>query len=134
MPLDCHLFVDLQEGAAKNVALTYHIKENDEDLSLKYSFATPVKVFNSLHQTITEGCPSPKCIAEEIMRVFKETLGRVVEAQGCYIEDSSKQIVRSGMQAEAEIERKRRETIPVDAFLVMIGFKNMLENDKWRWS
>jgi hypothetical protein len=33
----------MQEGAAKDVALTYHIKENhDEDAGLlKYSFATP---------------------------------------------------------------------------------------------
>jgi hypothetical protein len=29
MSLDCHLFADLQEGAAKNVALTYHISKGD---------------------------------------------------------------------------------------------------------
>ena len=46
--LDCHLFADLQEGAAKNVALTYHIKVTDEDSNLKYSFATPAKVYESL--------------------------------------------------------------------------------------
>jgi hypothetical protein len=35
----------MQEGTAKNVALTYHTKENDEDAGLNYSFATPVKVY-----------------------------------------------------------------------------------------
>jgi hypothetical protein len=129
MPLDCHLFADLQEGAAKNVALTYHIKENDEDSSLKYSFATPVKVYDSLQRTLAAGCPSPKRIAEDVKRIFKETLGRVVEAEGCYIEDSSKKIARSGVRAEAEREHKRSETIPVDA-LAMTGFKNMLQKMK----
>jgi hypothetical protein len=48
MPLDCHLFSDMQEGAAKNVALTYHLKEGDEDFPCKYSFATPIKVYEAL--------------------------------------------------------------------------------------
>jgi hypothetical protein len=95
MPLDCHLFADLQEGAAKNVALTYHIKGNHEDLDLKYSFATPVKVYASLQRTLAAGCPSPKRIAEDINRIWKETLGRIIAAEGCYIEDSSKKIIRS---------------------------------------
>jgi hypothetical protein len=125
MPLDCHLFADMQKGAAKNVALTYHIKENDEDAGLKYSFATPAKVYESLQRTIAAGCPSTKLIAEDIKRIFHETLGRIVEAEGCYIEDSSKRIVRSGVRAEATAEHKRK-TIPVDAS-VMTGFNNMLE-------
>lgn len=128
MPLDCHLFADLQEGASKNVALTYHIKPNDEDAGLKYSFATPGKVYESLQRTIAAGCPSTKRIAEDIKRIFSETLGRIVEAQGCYIEDSSKTIVRRGVRAEAAAEHKR-ETIPVDAS-VMNGFNNMLEKMK----
>jgi hypothetical protein len=102
LPSDCHflLFVDKKETAAKNVALTYHIKENDEYAGLKYSFATPAKFMESLQQTIAAGCPSTKRIAEEdIKRIFHETLGRssIAEAKGCYIEDSSKRIVRSGM-------------------------------------
>jgi hypothetical protein len=49
MPLDCHfLFVDMQEGATKNVALTYHIKENNEDAGLNCSFAMPVNIYESL--------------------------------------------------------------------------------------
>jgi hypothetical protein len=48
MPLDNHLFANLQEGAGKNVALTYHIRDEDPNATLKYSFATPRKVFTSL--------------------------------------------------------------------------------------
>jgi hypothetical protein len=125
MPLDCHLFADLQEGAAKNVAITYHIKATDEDVALKYSFATPAKVYESLQRTIAAGCPSPKRISEDIKRIFEETLGRIVEAEGCYIEDDSKKIVRSGVRAEAAQQHKR-ETIPVDAS-ALTRFNTMVE-------
>jgi hypothetical protein len=129
MLLDCHLFADLQEGASKNVALTYHIKPNDEDTGLKYSFATPGKVYESLQQTIAAGCLSTKRIADDVKRIFSETLVCIaVEAQGCYIEDSSKKIVRRGVRAEAAAEHKR-ETIPVEAS-VLNGFNNMLEKTK----
>lgn len=128
MPLDCHLFADLQEGAAKNVALTYHINPNDEDANLKYSFATPGKVYESLQRTIAAGCPSTKRIAEDIKRIFSDTLGRIVEADGCYIEDSSKKFIRNGVRKEAAAEHKR-ETIPVDAS-AMAGFNRMLEKMK----
>ena len=43
MPLDCHLFADVQEGAAKNVALTYHIHDGHADAALKYSLPPPTK-------------------------------------------------------------------------------------------
>jgi hypothetical protein len=125
MPLDCHLFADLQEGAAKNVALTYHINEGHEDTAKKYSFATPAKVYDALQRTITAGCPSPLRIAQDIKRIFEETLGRIVEAQGCYIEDSSGRIARSGVRAEAAAECKR-ETLPVDAS-ALTSFHKMVE-------
>jgi hypothetical protein len=64
MPLDCHLFADLQEGAAKNVALTYHISKDDEEFTDKYSFATPHQVFSALQRTIQSGCPSSQRISE----------------------------------------------------------------------
>jgi hypothetical protein len=57
MPLDNHLFANIQEGAAKNVAFTYHIKEDGNDAPLKYSFATPHTVFDSLQRTNLSGCP-----------------------------------------------------------------------------
>jgi hypothetical protein len=48
MPLDNHLFTDLQEGVAKNVALTYHIHDDHADAAIKYSFAAPCKVYDAL--------------------------------------------------------------------------------------
>jgi hypothetical protein len=128
MPLDSHLFNDAQEGAAKNVALTYHIKEGDEDFALKYSFATPTKVYDALQRTIAAGCPSPNRISQDIKRIWEETLQRIVEAKGCYIEDSSKQIERSGVRAEAAAQYKR-ETIPVDAS-ALATFHKMVDNMK----
>ena len=116
---------DLQEGAAKNVALTYHINEGHEDWAKKYSFATPAKVYDALQRTITAGCPSPLRIAQDIKRIFEETLGRIVEAQGCYIEDSSGRIARSGVRAEAAAEYKRK-TIPVDAS-ALTSFHKMVD-------
>jgi hypothetical protein len=128
MPLDCHLFADLQEGAAKNVALTFHILDGDEDAHLKYSFATPAKVFEALQRTIAAGCPSPKRISEDIGRIFTETLGRIIAAEGCYIEDSSKKIMRHGVRAEAAAEHKR-ESVPVDPSVVA-GFQKMVKKMK----
>jgi hypothetical protein len=87
MPLDNHLFADLQAGALKNVALTYHIKEKkkpreneppdpnpDPDADIKYSFSTPKNVFNALQQTIKSGCLSKKQINEDLYQVFNDTL------------------------------------------------------------
>ena len=129
MPLDCHLFSDLQEGAAKNVALTYHINEGHEDSARKYSFAMPGKVFEALQRTITAGgCPSAHRIQQDVKRIFEETLGRIVEVQGCYIEDSSKKIVRSGVRAEVAADHKR-ETIPVNA-AVLTSFHKMVKHMK----
>jgi hypothetical protein len=93
MPLDCHLFFDMQEGVAKNVALTYHINDGHEDAPRKYSFATPAKVFDVLQCTIAAGCPSAHRIQQDVKRIFEDTLRRIVEVQGCYIEDSWKKIV-----------------------------------------
>ena len=136
MPLDCHLFADLQEGASKNVALTFHIKETkapkkneppdpdpDPDAHLKYSFATPNKVFSALQRTIKSGCPSKKRIQEDVFRVFDETLQRIIENKGGYIEDSSKKMARQGVRAEAQA--RHRERLPVDP-AAMQGFNNML--------
>jgi hypothetical protein len=60
------LFGDLvQEGAAKNITLTYYIKEDDPNAALKYSFAMPRKVYASLQRTIQAGCPSKS----QLMRI-----------------------------------------------------------------
>ena len=126
MPEDCHLFNDVQEGAAKNVALTFHLKEGDEDYALKYSFATPRKVYDAIQRTIAAGCPSPQRISQDIKRIFEETLQRIVEAKGCYIEDSSKKIERTGYRAVAAAEYKR-QNLPVDAS-ALATFHKMVAN------
>jgi len=135
--LDCHLFADLQEGASKNVALTYHIKEKkepkkneppdpnpDPDCDIKYSFATPKKVYNALQRTLKSGCPSKKRIQEDVFQVFDEMLQQIIDAEGIYIEDSSKKIVRSGVHGEKEALVKR-EALPIDP-VALDGFNCML--------
>ena len=129
MPLDNHLFADLQEGAGKNVALSYHIKDGDTDAALKYSFATPRKVYESLQRTIKAGCPSSNRIVEDINRVFCNTLQRIIDANGTYIEDYSTKSVRHGVRAEAAFRAKKRETLPVDN-AVMELFNGMVQRMK----
>jgi hypothetical protein len=110
MPLDCHLFADLQEGAAKNVALTYHISKDDKDFADKYSFATPHQVFSALQRTIQSGCPSEKRIEEDMFCIFNETLDQIIVAEGIYIEDTSKKIwkgARGALQTSEEKEWKQ---------------------------
>jgi hypothetical protein len=131
MPLDCHLFANLQEGASKNVALTFHIKEGNKDdqdpdpnSDIKYSFAMPKKVFDALQGTPKSGCPSKKHIKEDIFCVYKETLQCIVNAEGIYIEDSSKKIVQNGIRGEAEAHN-RREALAVDP-IALEGFNRIL--------
>jgi hypothetical protein len=129
MPLDNHLFADLQEGAAKNVALTYHIQDGDPDSLLKYSFATPKQVYSSLQRTIKSGCPSPTRIAEDINRIFNQTLLRIIDAKGTYIEDCSKRSTRKGVRAQHAAAVRKRENLPVDAAATN-AFNRMVEKMK----
>jgi hypothetical protein len=130
MPLDCHLFADLKEGAGKNVALTFHINDNDENAAIKYSFATPRKVYSALQWTIKAGCPSSRRISEDINRVFSTTLQRIIDANGTYIEDDSKKTVRHGVRAEAaSIQKKKRESLPVDN-AALDAFNGMVQRMK----
>jgi hypothetical protein len=123
MPLDNHLFGDLQEGASKNVALTSFLKKDDV---AKYTFATPKKVYAALQQTIKAGVPTPKRIAEDCKRVFNETLDRVIAAEGTYIEDGTNKSSRHGVRGAAEAEFKR-ETIPCDIAAVAC-FSTMIDS------
>jgi hypothetical protein len=113
MPLDCHLFANLQEGESKNVALTFHIKEGnkddqdpDPDSDIKYSFVMLKKVFDALQWTLKSGCPSKKRIKEDLFCVYEETLQHIIDAEGIYIEDSSKKIVGNGIRGEAEVRNR----------------------------
>jgi hypothetical protein len=92
MPLVNHLFADLQEGAGKNVALTYYIRDSNPNAALKYSFAMPQKVYTSLQLTIQTGCPSNEQIQEDMNQVFCETLQWILDVKGTYIEDHSERV------------------------------------------
>jgi hypothetical protein len=129
MPLDNHLFGNLQEGAAKNVALTYYIKEGGPNACLEYSFAMLRKVYSSLQRTIQAGCPSKMWIKEDINRVFLETLQRILDAKGTYIEDNSRKSVRHGVCKEARLAAKKQETLPVDNAMLDL-FTEMIKKMK----
>jgi hypothetical protein len=137
MPLDNHLFADLQEGASKNVALIYHIKEKkkprkneppdpnpDPDADIKYSFSTPKNVFNALQRTIKLGCLLKKQINEDLYQVFNDTRQQIIDAKGTYIEDSLKKIAWHGIRGQAEA-LNRRQTQPINPG-AMDGFNHML--------
>jgi hypothetical protein len=81
MPVDCHLFANLQEGVSKNVALTFHIKEGnkddqdpDPDSYIKYSFAMPRKflIHSNGHssQDVVQRNVSRKTYSVCMMRFF----------------------------------------------------------------
>jgi hypothetical protein len=68
MRFDCHLCADLKEEASKNVSLTFHLRKKDEELALKYSFATRAKVPVTPVNN-AQGCPSNKCISQDVKSV-----------------------------------------------------------------
>jgi hypothetical protein len=129
MPFNNHVFADLQEGAAKNIALIYHIRDGDPDAPLKYSFATPRKVDSSIQRTIKAGCPSASRIAEDINRIHTETLRRIIDAKETCIEDYSSKSTRHGVRAEAAAAAKKRETLPVDTAMMNV-FHGMVKKMK----
>ena len=102
MPLDCHLFSDVNEGTARNVAFSFFLADDDPD---KYSLATPAKVFDAIERTIASGCPSTARIEADIKRIHESTLDRIIDAKGGYIEDSA----RHGVRKEAQKAQKEQE-------------------------
>ena len=104
MPLDCHLFSDIREGLARNVAHSFFLPKDDPD---KYDASTPHKIFESIRRTIKNGCPSEERIIQDIDRISEVTLDRIIAAEGTFIEDDGKKIrhgVREAAQKAAEAE------------------------------
>lgn len=101
MPLDSHLFADIKEGVAKNVAFSFFFDDDDPD---KYSLRTPTHVFDAIQRTIATGCPSTERIIQDIMKL-PLALQRIVEADGCYIDDET---TRSGVRRETRTDTERR--------------------------
>ena len=93
-----HLFSDIQEGAARNVALTYFLPDDDP---MKYSFRTPNNAERAIDRTIKAGCPSSQRILEDCNSCLRN-FERIIKAKGCYISDSG----RSGVRDEARRESK----------------------------
>ena len=114
MPLDCHLFSDIKEGLARNIALTYWMEKDDPR---KYDGSTPQKIYTSICRTIKADCPIQERMVEDIERIKNETLQRIVDAEGTYIEDSTGKGTRHGVRGAAQIEelaKKRKPRIKAD--------------------
>ena len=112
MPLDCHLFSDIKEGVARNVAFSFFLDDNDPD---KYSLSTPINTFKAIQKTIASGCPLSERILEDTSRIQKSTLDRIIEAKGSYIEDSARHGVRdAARRASLEDARQKEMKFHVD--------------------
>lgn len=85
MPLDSHLFSDIKEGVARNVAFSFFLPDNDR---VKYTLRSPKHVYKSIERTIKNGCPSPERILQDIHKI-PETLKKIEEANGTYIDDNT---------------------------------------------
>lgn len=104
MPLDNHLFFDVKEGTARNVAFSFFLPDSDAD---KYSLRTPRHVFDSIERTIRSGCPSTERLYKDIMRI-PITLQCIIDSKGVYIADQSTTGKRKGVRGEAEEESRKR--------------------------
>jgi len=117
-PEDCHLFGDVKVGVSRNVAFSFFLPDDDPD---KYSLTTPHKVFESIERTIRRGCPSDPRMLEDMKRIRKSTLQRMIDAEGEYIDDSSRNGVRDAAQRahkEAEEEAAAAKKNPVDSRVI----------------
>jgi hypothetical protein len=121
MPLDCHLFADLKEALARNIAFTFWMQKNDER---KYKGGTPYHVYQSISRTIESNGVSEDRIIEDCTRIKKETLHRMLKSKGTYIEDSSSKTVRHGVRGQ---EHQDLQTMKVDP-KVRDSFKEMIED------
>ena len=106
MPLDNHLFADIREALGGNIGMTYWM---DDDNPLKYSAATPDKIYRSICRTIESGAPTDERIIQDIDRIKDGTLKRIIDAKGTYIEDSSSnRKSRHGVRLAREQEEKKK--------------------------
>jgi hypothetical protein len=113
MALDNHLFSDIKEGVARNIAMSFHLPKDHPD---KYLADTPDHLFQSIERTIINDVPTVKRIEEDMVRIRDETLGRIMAAHGCYIEDKAakkedkkKRPTRKGNRRDAQrLEQKKK--------------------------
>ena len=98
MPLDCHLFCDIQEANAKNISLSFILQEPNDQT---YSASTPKRLYEALKRTINNGVPTSERIIQDIMRIHDETLDRIIASKGCFIEDESR-ATRKGQRKQTQ--------------------------------
>ena len=120
MSLDNHLFADVEEAVARNIAFSFHFPEGHQD---KYSASTPNRMYASIERTINSGkVQTQERIVQDMKRIVDETLDRIINAKGCYIEDSivgkkSRKGNRGRVQA-AFWQEQREKLLLVDDKLV----------------
>ena len=113
MSLDCHLFSDVEEANARNIAFSFHLPEGHP---MKHSASTPKRLWQSICRTIGSGkVPTAKRIHEDMYRIKDETLDRIIEAKGCYIEDSNGKKSRKGARGrlQSSYRREQKEKLSV---------------------
>jgi hypothetical protein len=121
MPLDCHLFADLKEALARNIAFTFWMEKADKR---KYKGGTPNEVYQSICRTIETGGVSEHRIIEDIIRIKNATLDRIVTAKGTYIDDSTGKSCRHGIRGQEFDAEKKIKVDPA----VRESFKAMIAN------
>jgi hypothetical protein len=122
MPLDNHLFADLREALARNIALTFWMPKSD---ARKYTGGTPHELYKSICRTIESNGVSEHRIIEDIRRIKDVTLDIILKSKGTYIEDSTgKNSTRHGVRGEEyDAQMKSRSTVDPD---VKKSFENMI--------
>ena len=112
MALDCHLFADIKEGVSRNIAVTYFLNDKDDR---KYLATTPAKLYAAIKRTIQAGVPTQERIIQDCTRIVDETIQRIIDAKGCYIDDSigirhgqRKQLARNTFEDQQAKKEKRQ--------------------------
>lgn len=111
MPLDFHLFCDIKEGLARNIACSYWMEDTDADT---FRGATPSQIFESVCRTINNKTPTNRRILEDVYRIKEATLQRIVDANGTFIEDSPGKPARGGVRLEAQKDAQMENAIETD--------------------
>ena len=121
MPLDSHLFCDLREALARNIAFTFWMEKSDKR---KYKGGTPDEVYQSICRTIETDGVSEHRIIEDIVRIKNDTLPRIIKAKGTYIDDSTGKSCRNGVRGQEYDARPKMKVDPE----VRDSFKAMIDN------
>jgi hypothetical protein len=90
---------------------------------LKYSCATPHATYQSLIRTINSGSPPEQRIIADCDRIINSTLQRIIDARGCYIDDSASKTRNGKRAAAAAVELSHDENLKVDPELENLFYR-----------